>query len=168
MTELYAQPYDVSATGFYFTKPSEYAFAASSNKNAAGDPVEEYEIQFIDGEAIDCALARVWGLNQANVAEFLEAVDDWDEDDKHRYIIAVGECGYSHDELARAPERIDLQLYALSSMRELAEQFVEEGLFGEIPERLQFYIDFDAIARDLAIDYSEVTIAGTHFIFHCA
>ena len=53
-------------------------------------------------------------------------------------------------------------------MKELAEQFVDEGLYGEIPEKLQFYIDHEAIARDLSVDYSEVTIAGTHFIFHCA
>ncbi len=52
-------------------------------------------------------------------------------------------------------------------MRELAEQFVEEGLFGDIPERLQFYIDYDAIARDLAVDYSEAVIASSRVIYRC-
>ncbi len=52
-------------------------------------------------------------------------------------------------------------------MRELAEQFIDEGLFGEIPERLQYYLDYDAIARDLAVDYSEANIAGSRVIYRC-
>jgi len=55
----------------------------------------------------------------------------------------------------------------VDSMRELAEQFVEEGLYGDIPDSLQFYIDYDAIARDLAVDYSETVIAGSCIIYRC-
>lgn len=168
MILLHAQPYDISAKGFYFESAEDYEVKAKNNKNDYGEPVEEYEIQFIDGEDIDCALAEAWGINQANFAAYMEAADDWDEDDKHHYIIAVGECGYSHEQVAGDPSNIDMTLYAVSSMRELAEQFVEEGLYGEIPESLKFYIDYEAIARDLSVDYSETTIAGTNFIFHCA
>ncbi len=168
MIQLHAQPYDISAGGFYFETTEDYAAKAKDNKNDYGDPVEEYEIQFIDGDEIDCALAKAWEINQANFAAFLEAAENWDEDDKCRYIIAVGECGYAHGDVADDPGRIDISFYELSSMRELAEQFVDEGLFGDIPERLQFYLDYDAIARDLSVDYSEVTIAGTNFIFYCA
>ena len=39
----------------------------------------------------------------------------------------------------------------------LAMEFVEEGLFGEIPKALEFYIDYERIARDLRIDYCEFT-----------
>lgn len=168
MTQLYAQPYDTSAAGFYFSRASEYTMSAISNRNESGQTVEEYEIQFIDGEDIDCALATAWELNQANFTAFLEAAEDWDEDDKTRYIIAVGECGYSHEQVADDPSQIDMTLYEQSSMKELAEQFVDEGLFGEIPEQLRNYIDYEAIARDLSMDYSEISIAGTHFIFQCA
>ena len=63
---------------------------------------------------------------------------------------------------------MDITLYELSSMKELAEQFVEDGLFGDIPERLQVYLDYDAIARDLAMDYTETEIAGTPLIYRCA
>ena len=52
-------------------------------------------------------------------------------------------------------------------MRELAEQFVEEGLYGDIPESLQFYIDYEAIARDLSVEYSETVIAGSRVIYRC-
>lgn len=45
-------------------------------------------------------------------------------------------------------------------MKEVAERFVDEGLFGEIPDHLVHYIDYDAIARDLSIEYTETEIAG--------
>lgn len=50
-------------------------------------------------------------------------------------------------------------------MRELAERFIDDGLFGEIPEHLVNYIDMDAIAYDLAMDYAETEIAGQHLIY---
>jgi len=53
-------------------------------------------------------------------------------------------------------------------MRELAEQFVEEGLFGDIPENLQHYIDYEAIARDLAMDYGEAVIDGSNVVYRCS
>lgn len=135
--------------------------------NNLGWPVEEFEIQFIDGEAIDTALAKAWGLNQADIESFLEAVEEWDDERKCRYIIAVGDCGYGHLEVMDDPDSIVPDLYTAGSLRELAEQFVEEGVFGDIPERLQFYIDYDAIARDLAIDYAEITIAGEQLVYRC-
>ena len=168
MIKLHAQPYDISANGFYFETAEEFQAKFKDNKNDYGDPVEEYEIQFIDGEDIDVDLQKAWGLNQANYADYLDAASDWDEDQKRRYIIAVGECGYSHEQVADDPDQIDITLYECESMKELAEQFVDEGLYGEIPKSLEFYIDYEAIARDLSIEYSEITIAGTHYIFLCA
>lgn len=168
MIQLHAQPYDLSATGFYFENAEDYAAKAKNNTNDYGDPVEEYEIQFIDGGGLDCALASAWGLSQVNFPAYLEATVAWDDGDKLRYIIAVGECGYAHDQAADTPSDIDLTLYEISTMRELAEQFVDEGLFGEVPKPFRFYIDYDAIARDLAVNYAETTIAGTHYIYRCA
>lgn len=164
---FYAQPYDISAEGFYFRSPEDYDRILPEVKNQFGAPVEEFELQFIDGPMIDAELAKAWGVNQANFPAFFEAADDWDHEQKIRYILAVGECGYSHERVADVPDDTDLDIYRLSSMRELAEQFVEEGLFGGIPERLQFYVDYDAIARDLAVDYSEAIIAGERLIYRC-
>ncbi|MGH1353950.1 MAG: antirestriction protein ArdA [Thalassovita sp.] len=63
------------------------------------------------------------------------------------------------------PDHHGIDFYYVETLRALAEQFVEEGLFGDIPEHLQFYIDYDAIARDLACDYTETTIAGERLIY---
>lgn len=168
MTRFYAQPYDISAVGFYFESTEELSVEASKAVNDYGDPIEEFEIQFIDGEDIDCALAEAWNVNQANIDAFFDAVDDWGEDQKQRYIIGVGECGYAHEQVANNPDDVDIQLYQVDSLKELAEQFIDEGVFGEITERLQFYIDYERIARDLAVEYSEITIAGETFVYACA
>lgn len=167
MTSLHAQPYDITASGFYFETPEQYAALAARAVNGYGQKVEEFEIQFIDGEEIDAALAVAWGLNQTSFAAYLKAVDEWDEEEKRRYVVAVGECGYAHADVADDPYSVDIDLYAAGTLRDLAIEFVEEGLFGDIPESLQFYIDFEAIARDLAVDYTEITIAGERLIYRC-
>ena len=164
---LFAQPYDISATGFYFESVEQYEERTMETTNDFGQPVEEFEIQFIDGDAMDSALAQAWSLNRCNVAAYLEASEEWDEDRKHRYIIAVGECGYSHDDLADDPNHDGVDIYYLESLRDLAESFVDEGLYGEIPEALRFYIDYDAIARDLGVDFSETEIAGERVVYAC-
>ena len=84
MAKLYAQPYDISATGFYFDTAEEYAQKAAKNKNDYGQTVEEYELQFIDGESIDAKLFEALGVNQCNFPEFLEACDTWDESQKRK------------------------------------------------------------------------------------
>ena len=168
MIQLHAQPYDTSANGFYFQTVEDYAGKVKNLRNDYGDPVEEFEIQFIDGKNIDCELAEAWGINQANIEEFFNAVDDWEDDQKIRYIIAVGEGGYSHAQLADDPYDIEIDIYELDSLKELAEQFVDDGLFGDIPERLRFYLDYDAIARDLGMDYSETVINGSSFVYRCS
>jgi len=167
MTTLYAQPYDISANGFYFETEEEYNEKASKLLNHYGDPVEEFEIQFIDGESIDCELFRVLGAHQGNFAAYLEAVEEWSEDDKIKIIIAVGEIGYIFDLGKDTPDQFDVDLYELDSLKDLAEQFVEDGLFGEISASIQNYLDYDAIARDLGTDYSEISIDGTNYIYRC-
>ena len=167
MTQLHAQPYDLAATGFYFGSLEEYQTKAAKLRNDYGDPVEEFEIQFIDGEGIDCDLAKAIGINQANIGQYFDAVDGWDDHDKTIVILAVGECGYRFEDTTQASD-FDMEIYDVDTMRELAEQFVEERLFDDIPEPLQFYIDHEAIARDLAVDYSEAEVAGTRLIYRAA
>lgn len=164
--QLHAQPYDISAVGFYFDSYDDYTAKAAALRNDHGDPVEEFEIQFIDGDHIDCDLARAIGINQANLKQYFDAVDGWDDDDKTRVILAVGECGYSFGDDTQ-PSDFEIDIYPFDTMRDLAVHFVEEGLFGDIPERLQFYLDYDAIARDLSVDYSEAEVAGGRLIYRC-
>ena len=165
MTQLHAQPYDLDATGFYFDDLEQYQTKAKANKNHYGQPVEEYEIQFIDGDSIECALARAWGLNQINFTAYFDAVDLWADFEKQIFIIAVGEGGYTFDHETVSAGEFNVDIYFVNSMKELAEQFVDEGIYGDIPDSLQYYIDTNAMARDMAVDYSETTIAGESIVY---
>ncbi|MEM9676679.1 MAG: antirestriction protein ArdA [Pseudomonadota bacterium] len=168
MTRLHAQPYDISANGFYFESQEAFQKLAKANRNDYGDPVEEYKIQFIDGEAIDLELAKAIDLNQANYARFFDLVEELEDYQKVRLIIAMGECAYAVELNVEAIEDIDLDIYEIDTLKELAEQFVDEGLYGDIPDRLSAYLDYDAIARDLSIDYATTDIAGTTYAYRCA
>lgn len=165
MTKLFAQPYDISATGFYFDSAEEFITKIATHANDYGEPVEEYELQFIDGDAIDCELAKAWGINQANIGTYYEAVEIWDDHDKQVFIIAVGEAGYLVNTETVSPRDFDIDIYYARSMTELAEEFVADGLIGDVPSHLAHYIDYDAIARDLAVDYTETEIAGDYLIY---
>jgi len=164
---LHAQPYDISAVGFYFRSVEEYSRQASVLKNDYGQPVEEFEIQFIDGEDFDCELAKAIGINQANLKQFFEVSEEWEDHEKIRFIIAVGECGNSFDLESDNIESLDVDIYEEDNLKDLAIRFVDDGLFGEVPEAFQYYINYDAIARDLAMDYGETVIAGQHYIYRC-
>lgn len=168
MTQLFAQPYDVDANGFYFESLEEFQARSKSNFNRRGDRVEEYEVQFIDGEGIDCALAKAWGINQANIGSYFKVCGEWEDYQKQIFIIAIGEVGYNFDPGDVHPEEFDVEIYGVDSMNELAEQMIDEGLFGEIPDHLERYIDVDAIARDLAFDYTEIEVAGERLIYRAA
>ncbi|MGD1925901.1 MAG: antirestriction protein ArdA [Paracoccaceae bacterium] len=160
-TILYAQPYDIEAIGFYFENAEDYAAKAVADLNGSGSLVEEYEIQFIDGEAIDATLVKTAGLHQGDILTFFEKIEKWDETDKEIIVIAIGECGYDFNWQNSEPGEFEIDIYEMQSLRDLAEHFVDEGLFGEIPEHLQCYIDLDAIARDMRMDYSEIEVAAT-------
>ena len=168
MTTLYAQPYDLAAAGFYYESADEYAAKAEALRNDYGQPVEEFEIQFIDGETIDAQLFEALGINQCNHGEFFEAVDDWSDDEKVKVIIAVGEVGVSFALGKDEPDSLDIDLYQIDTLSDLAMQFVEEGLFGTIPKAIENYLDYDAIARDLAMDYGTTTIDVTRYAYRAA
>ena len=162
---LYAQPYDLSATGFYFECPETFERKIQAVKNDYGEPVEEFEIQFIDGEALDTALFDALRIHQGNACQFLEMVTEWEEWEKINIIIATGECGYTFDIESDDPHHFGITIENADNMRELAERFVNDGLFGEIPEHLANYIDIDAIAADLSHDYTETVIAGMPVVY---
>ena len=167
-TILYAQPYDTSTEGFYFRSEKEYNDTYPTIKNNCSTQVEKFEIQFIDGESIDAQLAEALQLNQGNAFRFIGLVEEWDDHQKTKYIIAVGECSYTFDLDKDDIDDLEVDIYSDMTMQDLAIEFIDEGLFGEIPQPIANYIDYSAIARDLSIDYFETTIAGENVIYRCA
>ena len=54
------------------------------------------------------------------------------------------------------------------ALRDLADQFLDDGLFGDIPDNLRFYIDQELVARDLGMDYTEINIGGINYTYRAS
>lgn len=157
----FAQPYNIDASGFYFSDYEEYLAKSSRLKDSFRQPVEEFELQFIDGDNLESALFKAVGVYQSNLEAYLNFVDQADEQQIIELIIA-DDAGYSID-LDRID--FDVDIYPNMKLRDLAEQFLDDGLFGDIPENLRFYIDQELVARDLGYDYSEIVIDGVDYVY---
>lgn len=163
MTNIYhATPYDISAVGFYFSTFEDYLEKSASHRNEYRDPVEEYKIQFIDGE--NYALFSAIGVNQANLKLWFDEYEHLDEDDAVKAIYLAEHLSCSADEVLGHLD--DVHLFEGTPL-EYAESYIEDtGLLNEIPEHLRYYFDTEAFARDMVLggDISEVEIMGRSWI----
>ena len=96
MSTFFAQPYNLDAVSFYFDTLEAYTEKSGSLLDAFGNPVEEFEIQFIDGD--DCELFSACGINQANLNRWFETIADLAEHEKKAlfYLCSVSgppDCG---------------------------------------------------------------------------
>jgi len=147
MTEFYAQPYSLDHTGFYFNSIDTYD-AGMQKLNARG--CEEVEIQFIDGDDHLVSLACAANIHQGNVSLWFEELDDLDESEATQLFFLL-DCGYS---LNDALERYEEVCLFEGTAKDYAYDLIDETT--EIPENLRFYIDYEAIARDMKLN-SEIT-----------
>jgi len=60
MTTLYAQPYDITATGFYFEGAEDYAAKAAKALNSSGELVEEFESSSLTATGWTRRCSRTW------------------------------------------------------------------------------------------------------------
>jgi hypothetical protein len=159
--QLHAQPYSIDAAGFYFSTIEEYETKSTGHVDRYSQPVEEYEIQFIDGDDIECELAKAMGLSQANLASYFGLIDEqMDEYELHRLIIAL-DNGYGLD-----ADLDDIEVYYEDDLTKLAEQFIDDGLYGDIPDNIANYLDTERMGRDLSFDgYTEATVAGQRLVY---
>lgn len=165
---FYSQPYSTDAEGFYFTDAQSYRENINTITDSYGNCVEEFEIQFINGFVLDSKLAKAITPDQNNILAMMKAMATWTEDQKIKVYLAIHEAGMDFDVTTDDPDDIDMDLYAELSLRDLAYQFVDEGLFGDVSDKVLMYLDYDAIARDLAHDYSEVTVCGEPYVYRLA
>ena len=163
---LYAQPYDYDAQGFYFTSFEDYETKYNKNCNVYGQFVEEYEIQFIDGSAIDCDLFKAV-KGEYNLKAFFMVANTWEDYEKIPLIIAYEENITSEpfNEEVTSDMFQDIDIYYDMSFEDLAWEFIENGLFGEIPKHLENYLDIQLMARDLSFDYNEISVGNNSIIY---
>ncbi len=162
---LYAQPYDLDAQGFYFDSFEDYETKYNKNCNVYGQPVEEYEIQFIDGSTINCALFDAVG--SYNLKAFYKVVNKWDDFEKMPLIISYKDniTNEPFNEEVEPDDFQDIMIYYDTTFKELAQEFIDDGCLGDIPKHLEHYIDVDKYAYDLKMDYNEFRLGNEILIY---
>ncbi len=163
MTNIYhATPYDISASGFYFNTLAEYQEKSIKHRNEYGDPVEEYEIQFIDGD--NYRLFGALGVNQANLDKWFSDFEELETDETIKAIYLSEDLSYAMDVIL---DRLDDVSLFEGTALEYTESYIEDtGLLEQMPENLRFYFDTEKFARDMVLggDISSIEIDGTNYI----
>lgn len=162
MTKLHATPHNIDATGFYFSNVSEYETKATMHTDRFGNMVEEFEIQFIDGE--DAELFAVCGINQANLAIWFDAIEFLQDYEKASLYYLVGVVGYSLDQ---ALSKLDEPIIYQGDLLDAATELFDECYLHTLPDNLKYYIDYEKFACDCELggDMCEFKYAGT--IYTC-
>ncbi len=149
---LYAQPYNRDAQGFYFHDAEEFVNKSENLRDRFGSPVEEFEIQFIDGE--DAELFEACGIDQCNLASWFDVIEVLDEHEKIALFFLTGELGYLLDD---AINKIDDVSIFHGDAQEAAEELFDDCYAHAIPDNLRFYFDIEKFAHDLEVngDFNE-------------
>ena len=158
---FHAQPYNLDAVGFYFESLEEFETRSDRARDSFGIPVEEFEIQFIDGDMSDAQLFEAAGINQASIEFFIDEIMELDDYQKPGLCFLL-DMGYDIDD---AISKIDDVMIQEGRLEEAAEALFDEIYLDQIPENLRSYIDYSAFARDCEYsgDFREFEFAGTAY-----
>jgi len=149
MAKLYAQPYSIGHTGFYFDSMEAFDCGMEQLNNSG---CEEVEIQFIDGESHQSSLFNAASIDQNRVSLWFDELEDLTTNDATRLCFLL-DLGWSLD---NALNRYDEVCIHCGTASDYAQELIEETT--EIPENLRYYIDYEAIARDMCINGEIVKI----------
>lgn len=144
-TTLFAQPYSCDASGFYFTSPEAYEDQAAENTDRFGQPVEEYEVQHIEGQGAD--LFQALKITQGNVRDFFDIVETYTPDEQAALYFLVGERGMTLEE---ARDQLDDVCLTQQGPKEYGEALFDE-IHGDLPQSVRMYVDTDGFTRDLLL-----------------
>jgi antirestriction protein len=147
MAKFYANPYDSSARGFYFESPEAFDAGVRASR------VEEFEIDFIDGDDTETALAKAVPPSQGDIEAWYNLLDEVESDSQLLLqIVGFAECSHRLDGVSdfeanrRYIEDVSIDE---GTLEELAERFVEEGT---ISLTEWDYFDIGSFANDLRYD----------------
>ena len=121
---------------------------------------EDHEEIFITDYESDYSIEEYDNVYKLN--ELAEAISEFSEYDLLKFRYLVYESINQDEILKNGLDTYDVDIYDYSNNTSftdtfelLAQDFINEGMFGEIPKSLEYYIDYSAIARDLRMDYCE-------------
>ena len=122
---------------------------ASRQCDAEEWEIHDYEAPFSidEWESLD-ALARIADLYEQHGDVFEAALE-----------INSGDINY-------AEKMVDSFAGTYDDWEDMAIQYVEDGLFGDIPDNIQGYLDYERLGRDLSFDYSGTYVGNDLYVFY--
>lgn len=157
MTILHATPYNLDAAGFYFESAMDYEAKSTMHVDRYSNLVEEFEIQFIDGD--DAQLFEVCGINQANLNKWFDDIKCMSESDKLNLYYLVSVAGYNFEQ---ALDKVDEPSIYEGDLLDAASELFDECYLPSVPDNIKYYIDYEKFARDCSLggDMCEFECAG--------
>ncbi len=149
MTKLHATPYDTTAIGFYFSSYEEYLEESATHTNDYGQVVEEYEMQFIDGELYQ--LFEACNIDQCLIKHWFEDIETLSSEDQ---IEVFYRCKMMGEDSLKACDKLqDGGGIYEQSLEEYCYDFIEEsGIIDLIPDRFQNYFNYDQYIYDMKLE----------------
>jgi antirestriction protein len=160
MTILHAQPYNIDARGFNFSTAEDFTTQASALRDRFGAPVEEFEIQHIDGD--NGQLFEACRIHQGDLDTWFDDIETLDDHQKAALYYLTDCNGYGLNE---ALEKLEDVCISECSLIEAASELFDECYLSEVPEAVRNYIDYEAFANDCRLggDMCEFRFNGATF-----
>ncbi len=155
---IYANPYDTSASGFYFSSVDEFNDKQKSNRNSSGMPVEEYSFEYIsgDGQAFELFNAmNDGGFINLELYFGILALASYDDREMIPKIIHASNLGESIEDMAEDGfyTIASLSVYDGSPSQYVDQQHIEEVFDPtDLAGLSDHYIDFKSLGRTLEAD----------------
>ena len=151
MNLLFANPYIHSVNGFFFTSYDEYLINLSNLSGSCNQPVEEVEIEIIEGELGQ--LFEACKISQATLPLWYDEIAYLDSSEQ---VELYYRCRILGQDVQKALNSLDTDgTIFSSSLIDYAKDFVTQcGILDKLPEAMRCYFDYELLARDLEMSGS--------------
>jgi hypothetical protein len=143
MTTLHATPYNRDAAGFYFESIADYETKSENHLDRFGNLVEEFEIQFIDGD--DAELFNACGIDQSNLNIWFDDIEFMHDAGKVNLYYLVAVTGST---LSQALDKVDEPSIYHGNLLDAASELFDECYLPSVPDNIKYFIDYEKFARD--------------------
>ena len=120
-------------------------------KEVNGVVYEEYAIHDYETDIENYKIGEYEDLEELN--ELFQRVQDLDNYERDKLYACIEATGYKLEQCLELVEDESVDLYGdCDTLADLAEQFFNDGYYGECSKELSNHIDFESLGRDLRFD----------------
>jgi hypothetical protein len=147
MAVICAIPYDYDAADFYFSSSEEYY-----RNYDAHLPVEEYELEFIDGADFEGFLAEKFFKKSNDVEKYFDLIEKYEASITQENLVALEYLfEYNHITMEDALEQMYDVMVFEGTAEEYAIEIYEHEIEGKLG-KLSYYFDYKALGREFILN----------------